>query len=141
MHTGILIHFTAFLFLSLFTYRPSRSLTNHPRPTVRPNSIQPGNVHIYGCLLKFNKWHIPQKCTRTSSLMYLCILLLSLSNDIETNPGQIFTPAFRVIIVLLICCKFAKNGFIHLPKKCAINKIVSMIRNLNSHSLNGTREN
>jgi len=110
MHTGILIHFTASLFLSLFIYRPSRSLPNHPRPTVRLNSIQPGNVHIYGCLLIFNKWYIPQKCTRTSSLMYLFILLLSVANiflkrfNLITFLSTMKKPfCLQVLIEIIIC--------------------------------------
>ena len=42
--------------------------------------------------MKSTKWHIVLKKPRAASLTYLCMLLISLLADIETNPGPIDYP-------------------------------------------------
>ena len=57
------------------------------RPYIRPNNLEPDWITCQASILKSTKWHIPQKKPRTAVLSYLCILLISLSSDIEANPG------------------------------------------------------
>ena len=59
------------------------------RPCIRPNNLEPSWISCQASLVKSTKWHIPLNKTRAASLSYLCLLLISLSADIETNPGPI----------------------------------------------------
>ena len=63
------------------------------RPCIRPNNLEPDWITCHASILKSTKWNIPQKKPRTAVLSYLCILLISLSSDIEANPGPMTTPA------------------------------------------------
>lgn len=59
------------------------------RPCIRPNNSEPSGILCQASLVKSTKWHIPLNKPRAASLSYLCLLLNSLSADIETNPGPI----------------------------------------------------
>ena len=57
------------------------------RPCIRPNNLEPSWIRCQASLVKSTKWHISVKKSRAASLSYFCLLLISLSADIETNPG------------------------------------------------------
>ena len=57
------------------------------RPYIRPNNLRPLNPILLASL-KCSRWHIPVKDQRISSLSYLCLILISMSADVETNPGH-----------------------------------------------------
>ena len=60
--------------------------TELARPCIRPNNLRPA-LSILLASLKCSQWHIPVKEQRVSSLSYLCVTLISMSADVELNPG------------------------------------------------------
>ena len=51
------------------------------RPCIRPNNP------VLLAILKCSKWHIPVKEQNISALSYLSFILISMSADVELNPG------------------------------------------------------
>lgn len=56
-------------------------------PCIRLNNLAPNWVPCQASLGKSNKWHIPLTKPRAASLSYLCMLLLALAADVQTNYG------------------------------------------------------
>lgn len=56
------------------------------RPCIRPQNFRPNHSALLASL-KCSKWHIPVKEQRVPSLSYLCFILISMSADVELNPG------------------------------------------------------
>ena len=62
------------------------------RPCVRPNNFAPRLFVGHASLLRTFKRHLPLKANSLSSLSYLSFILLSLSADVELNPGPVDFP-------------------------------------------------
>ena len=95
MITGILLPIICTLTVLVVVQTPSdlKEITYRlARPCIRPNNLEPTWISCQASLMKSTKWHIPLKKQRDSSLSYLCFILISLSADIETNPGPIDFP-------------------------------------------------
>ena len=90
MITGLLLPIICTLGVLVVVQTPTdqKEIINRlARPCVRPNNLEPSWISCQASLVKSTKWHIPLKKQRASSLSYLCFILISLSADIETNPG------------------------------------------------------
>ncbi|KAH3776968.1 hypothetical protein DPMN_178402 [Dreissena polymorpha] len=89
MFTGILLPvFITVFYLRLFPQ--SEADTVRPFMSKQANSLRPTRTVACASLLKSMRRcgpTPPVKPSRNMSLLYLCILLMSLSPDVEKNPG------------------------------------------------------
>ena len=102
MLTGILcpmvIALTALHIVGFYDHKE----INHQlaRPCIRPNNLRPAPSTLLASL-KFTQWHIPLKEQSVSSLSYLCVILISMSADVELNPGPTESPCGNCAIEVL----------------------------------------
>ena len=96
MFTGILG--TVLLFVSMITLSgiaknsSNANISLCPRSYLAPNKLSPSNTHLCGTIaaglkLRFKNYQQPRYAKQNKTLSHLAILLLSISCDVETNPG------------------------------------------------------
>ena len=94
MFTGIICTLVIFSVCSrVFTKQTDQDVVNPtvPRPSIQPNDLKPHRFSCEASLFASCRWkHLPRisvKNTTKASLLYLCLLTLTVSSDVETNPG------------------------------------------------------
>ena len=94
MFTGIICTLVIFSVCSrVFTAKQTdQDVVNPtvPRPSIQPNDLKPHRFSCEASLFASCRWkHLPRisvKNTTKASLLYLCLLTLTVSSDVETNP-------------------------------------------------------
>ena len=94
MFTGIICTLVIFSVCSrVFTKQTDQDVVNPtvPRPSIQPKDLKPHRFSCEASLFASCRWkHLPMisvKNTTKASLLYLCLLTLTVSSDVETNPG------------------------------------------------------
>lgn len=99
MFTGFLVPLLVISGLATLTSEPDwfimNKLPGKPRPSILPNSISPSNTSSCGIVvanlkLRFRRLQTPLKIQKGKTLSHLVILLLSISCDVERNPGPAY---------------------------------------------------
>ena len=121
MITGLLLPIICTLGVLVVVQTPTdlKEIINRlARPCVRPNNLEPSWISCQASLVKSTKWHIHLKKQRASSPSYLCFILISLSADVETNPGPTDYPCGNCALEVCdtdpaINCDSVVSGFIY----------------------------
>lgn len=69
---------------------PKLEATHTGRDCDSQYTLTPSRIVCMASVVKYTRWRVPMKTNRRLSLTYLSILLLSVSTDIELNPGPAY---------------------------------------------------
>ena len=93
MFAGILLLFSAFsLYTTVVQARDSQATFVSHILQLRGNAygISPCKIMCLASVFRHTRWRVPYKTSRKLSLTYLSLLLVTLSSEIELNPGPSF---------------------------------------------------